>query len=274
MQEMLIIDGRSFELLGMQRGGAAVYRGKGDYLRIGPKESIEHDLALHREMEKARFPVPAILMDGEAQGQRYFVESSAGSRSFRAVFQDDIDAHSVIAEDHFDAFVGLVKKLHDAQKKHAKGPWDREEFAAGIRLSELCKELPVHAEAIRKRFDTAMKRLSSLPRALTHGDCNPANMYERGIIDLEDSFYGPLGYDAASALETIEWSPELRSYEFFAQYRFSDAQKSAYKKTFRAIAKHFADFAFCRAVWLCSGMGEWPRIQQWRFEKFIHEFLS
>jgi Ser/Thr protein kinase RdoA (MazF antagonist) len=274
MSEMLIIGGRSFELLGLQRGGAAVYRGEGEYLRIGETRAIERDLALHRAMEKARFPVPSILSDGEMQGKRYFVESSAGTHSFRAIFQEDVDAHRTIKDEHFDAFVAVMKKLHAAQKKNAKGKWSTQEFAEGIRLPELCKELPVHADAIRNRFDAAVKRLETLPRALTHGDCNPANIYERGVIDLEDSFYGPLGYDVASALVTIEWSPELRSYEFFAQYRFSEAQKAAYKKSFRSIAPHFEDFAFCRAAWLSTGMGAWPRIQQWRFEKFIHEFLS
>jgi hypothetical protein len=99
-------------------------------------------------------------------------------------------------------------------------------------------------------------------------------MYENGIIDLEDSFYGPLGYDVISALRTIEWSPEMKSFEFYAHYRFSEEQKKAYLKAFRAIAPHAEDLAFCRAVWLSSGMQAWPRIQQWRFEKLISTYLS
>ncbi|HWO07219.1 MAG TPA: aminoglycoside phosphotransferase family protein [Candidatus Paceibacterota bacterium] len=272
--ETLTLDGRRFHFLGEQRGGARVYRGEDAYLRIGPYEAIERDLGLHRAMEKAKYPVAKIIDDGELYEQRYFIESAVGDRSFRAIFQDDSDSAHGVTDDHFREFLELMKKLYTAQKRAAKGAWDTDEFAAGIRLPELCRELPVHAPAIRARFEKAISRIAALPRTITHGDCNPANMYHGGIIDLEDSFYGPLGYDVVSALMTIEWSPELRSYEFYAQYRFTEKQTQKYKAAFRGIAPHFDDFAFCRAVWLCSGMRKWPRIQQWRFEKFIHEYLS
>lgn len=270
---VLTIDAERFELLGLQKGGSAVYRGEKNYLRIGPKEGIAADRLIHQAMEKAKFPVARILSEGELNSHGYFVEESLGERSFRAAFQEDMEARSRINDAHFTAFLALMKKFYSAQKKSAKGDWDTDEFAAGIRLPELCRELPVHADAIRERFAVAIERLKPLPRALTHGDCNPANLYERGVIDLEDSFYGPLGYDIISALVTIEWAPEVKTHEFYAQYRFAPEQKAAYLKQFRQIAPHFDDLAFCRAAWLSSGMGEWPRLQQWRFEKFVHEFL-
>jgi hypothetical protein len=274
MEDRLTIDGQSFQLLGTQRGGAAVYRGERDYLRLGETQSIERDLALHRLMEKSKYPVPQILAEGELGNRKYFIESAAGARSFRAVFEEDMDSARMVTGIHFDQFLEVVKKLYAAQKKKSDGTWDKDEFADGIRLPMLLAELPSHANVIRQRFNDTADRLARLPKTLTHGDCNPANMYEGGIIDLEDSFYGPLGYDMVSALRSIEWSPEIRSYEFYAQYRFSDAQKAAYLKAFRTIAPHAEDLAFCRAVWLCTGMHEWPRIQQWRYEKFISTYLS
>jgi hypothetical protein len=81
----------------------------------------------------------------------------------------------------------------------------------------------------------------------------------------------------------MEWSPNTKNFEFYSQYRFTDAQRETYLSTFDKLLKkaklptlseHYSDFAFCRAVWLCTGMHEWPRIQQWRYEKLIESFLS
>ena len=278
------IDNQRYHLLGKQRGGAAVYRGDaGAYLRLGEREVIERDLGLHRAMERAKFPVAPLISDGELGNERYFVEQSLGQRSFRAIFQETTDASRVILKSNFDAFIGVMKKLHAAQFKANQGAWNSEEFAEGIKLPLLCKELPDHADALLKRFGEAHARLRLLPGTLTHGDCNPSNVYENGIIDLEDSFHGPLGYDQISALISIEWSPDTRDYEFVAQYRFTKVEQQHYlhmfdvlhaKYTLPPLSKFLDDLSFCRAVWLCTGMGAWPRIQQWRYEKLINTYLS
>jgi hypothetical protein len=283
METTLVIDGQSFQLLGKQRGGAAVYRGAGTFLRIGEPNVIARDLSLHREMEKKKFPVAQIVQEGTHGSLAYFVELSLGDASFRAIFQKDMEESGAIAADNFKSFLSVSKQLLVAQVKNADGNWDVGEFAGGIKLTTLCRELPAHADEIRARFMHITKRLNDLPKTLTHGDCNPANMYRGGIIDLEDSFYGPLGYDIVSALISVEWSPERRDYEFPAYYRFSGEQKKEYLKMMDAVGKKagveklsiYADeLAFCRAVWLSTGMQEWPKTQQWRFENFIDRYLS
>ena len=284
MEAEFSIDSQRYKLLGKQRGGASVYRGDaGAYLRLGSRETIDRDLGLHRAMEAAKFPVAPIISDGELGNERYFVEQSLGTRSFRAIFQEDIDVSRAIAKSNFDVFVGVMKKLFSSQLKVSQKEWHTEEFAEGIKLPLLCKELPDHAEALRTRFAQACAQLRHVPGTLTHGDCNPANIYEGGIIDLEDSFHGPLGYDQISALTSIDWSPDTRDYEFYAQYRFSDGDRAQYLRVFDALmtkaklptlSKYADDLAFCRAVWLCSGMREWPRIQQWRYEKLLNDYLS
>ncbi len=284
MDKSITIDGQHYDLLGVQRGGAAVYRGSASYARIGPKEVITRDLSLHRAMEKAKFPVAGILGEGELIGSiGYFIEEALGARSFRAIFQEDLDTRGSIQKENFDAFTGMVKKLFAAQIKCSEKKWNIDEFAEGIHLPSLLKELPDHRDALARRFEEACARLQKLPSTLTHGDCNPANMYEKGIIDLEDSFHGPLGYDAVSALMTIDWVPDTKMYEFHAQYRFTDEQKKQYLQTLSKITSkvklpnielHLEDLTFCRAVWLCNGMNEWPRTQQWRFEKLVKTYLS
>lgn len=281
-EQRLFLDGISFELLGEQRSGAAVYRGEGAYLRIGEKGAIARDLTQHRLMEEAKYPVAGIISEGELGQKGYFIEKSLGPRSFRAMFQEDCDEKGRISDANFNNFLQVMKKLHGAQLKSRALEWNVQDFAAGVNVTRLSGELSTYRAAIESRFMQAVERLQKLPGALQHGDCNPANMYMGGIIDLEDSFFGPLGYDAVSALMSIEWSPETRDHEFYAQYRFTPEHKAAYLKALSVLntkaklptlSAHFDDLAFCRAVWLCSGMHEWPRIQQWRFEKLISTYL-
>lgn len=283
MPESLVIEGKKFTLLGSQRSGAFVYRGTDSYLRIGEMAAIAHDLAQHREMERSKYPVARILSEGELDGKMYFIEESLGPASFRALFGEDYARSGSVTSGHFEAFTGIAKKLYAAQLKSKRDTWDVGEFAAGANVTKFARELPVYREEIEAKFVEKAERLKKLPGALLHGDCNAANMYEGGIIDLEDSFYGPIGYDQISALMSIEWSPDTRNYEFYAQYTFSDDQRLAYLKALNAVGKkagitdlgkYADDLAFCRAVWLCSGMREWPRIQQWRYEKFISTYLS
>jgi len=283
MPETLYIEGKEFQLLGKQRSGAAVYRGPGCYLRMGNRASIAHDLAQHREMVAAKYSVANILSEGEHEGKMYFIEESLGSQSFRALFADEYTATGAVSGKHFADFTGIAKKLYAAQLKARREAWDVGEFAAGANVTKFARELPVYRAEIEAKFVAAAERLKKLPGTLLHGDCNAANMYEGGIIDLEDSFIGPVGYDQISALMTIEWSPATRDFEFYAQYAISGDQKASYLKALNTVGKkagitdlgkHAADLAFCRAIWLCSGMAEWPRIQQWRYEKFVTTYLS
>ncbi|MEK7098424.1 MAG: aminoglycoside phosphotransferase family protein [Patescibacteria group bacterium] len=282
LEQRLFLDGISFELLGEQRSGAAVYRGEGAYLRIGEKSAIARDLLQHRLMEEAQYPVAGIISEGELGHRGYFIEKSLGTRSFRAAFQEDCDEHSRISHANFNDFLHVIKKLHGAQLKSRAAGWNVQDFAAGVNVTKLSSELPAYREAVEGRFMQAVEQLKRLPGALQHGDCNAANTYRGGIIDLEDSFFGPVGYDAVSALMSIEWSPETRDHEFYAQYRFTPEQRATYLKTLSVLnakvkapplSTHFDDLAYCRAIWLCSGMHAWPRLQQWRFEKLIREYL-
>jgi len=281
MREHITIDGENYTLLGLQKSGTGVYRGRSAYVRLGSPDVIAKDLALHREMEKQKFPVSPLLSEGEFESQAYFAEKPLGEKSFRARFQETYERTGSLDEHDVRECAAVLKKLYSAQLKNTRD-WDPEEFAHGIRLAQLCTELPQHADALRARFALALERLRKLPGVLTHGDCNPSNMYEGGVIDLEDSFYGPLGYDVVSAVYSIEWSPLTRDYEFYAQYRFTDEEKDVFMKAIDVLSKKHSspgllpfigDLQFCRVVWLCSGMGEWPRTQQWRFEKFVKSYL-
>lgn len=283
MEKSISIEGQNYELLGVQKHGAGVYRGASAYARVGDMAAIEPDYQQHLLMQTAKYPVAEILGRGNAAGMEYFLEKSLGAQSFKVRFLEDMARDGKISSESFSDFLAAMRKLFTAQLKSIEGEWQVGEFAGGIQLGVLTRELPTYRDALEKRFVEACQRLKGFPRVLVHGDCDPSNVYESGFIDVEYSFFGPLGYDMTTPLTSMEWSPDTKNFEFYSQYRFTDAQRETYLTTFDkllkkaklpALSDQYSDFAFCRAVWLCTGMHEWPRIQQWRYEKLIETFLS
>jgi len=160
---------------------------------------------------------------------------------------------------------------------------DFSEFAKGIHLDTLCEELPEYVSRIRAIFEIIKQKLSVLPFVVTHGDFNPHNLYPAGVIDFEDSFRGPFGYDLVGALAHIDYYPDSTDFEFFAKYRFSEDQKRQYFKAFDRIcteanlpllSEFKNEFEFSRAVWLLILMHKWPKLQKFRYDLFIEKFLK
>ncbi len=281
-EHVLCIGGKDFTLVVTQRVGSSVYRGNGEYLRIGPPEVIERNLLLHRMMEREGFPVAPLISEGEHDGQRYFIEKSLGNKRLNDTFADDLTARGSISDEHFQDFLEVAKKFTAAQLKTRTDTKDADAFAQAVHLPTLCKELPEYADRLRRRFTSALQKLKDVPYVLTHGDFNPANIYPSGVIDFEDAFYGPMGYDNVTALITTDWFPASKEFEYFQRYHYIERQKKEY---FDAIDRIFiaagleplsstaGELAFLRSIWHVVRMAEWPKIQKWRYDKFIATYL-
>ena len=281
MDKKLIIDGVEFELLVEQRTGTLIYRARDRYLRLGEKSVIAKDVETHKKMEGLGFPVAAIIGSGTLGTQDYFIERSVGERRFRDLFEGDMQKHGAISHEHFSQFVDITERYLMAQAKAIVAP-DPTSFTDGIHLDILREELPQYAHSLKDKVGRILHKLSAFPFVLTHGDFNPANMYPLGIIDLEDSFSAPFGFDAVSAVSTIECFPDSPEYEFYARYRFTPEQKRAYLEMcdkvstaagYPAVSLYYDDFAFCRAVWSLVRMHKWPKLQAWRYNNFIKTYL-
>lgn len=281
MDEVIEIGGERYERVKTQRAAIDVYRGARSYLRLGERPAIERALACHREMERYDYPIPRLLSEGTFGEQRYFIEESLGEETFRAIFARDYGAQKSITEAHFDSFLAIVERFAAAQVRAGK-PRNERAFGRGIHVHTLCEELPAYREAIEKRFQEALNRLATLPYVLSHGDFNPSNITPSGVIDIEDAFVAPFGFDIASALMTIDWFPDGEEYEYRAQHRFSDAQRRAYLERFDALFRadgypplsaSFDDLSYCRATWLTVRMQPWPKIQRFRYDLFIEKYL-
>jgi hypothetical protein len=282
--QKLTIAGREFEFVTSQREGiSAVYRSADSYLRIGLPKKILRDLALHKNMEKAGFPVATILGEGEENGEAYFIETSLGDKHFGDLFAEDVATTGSIRTETFQQFISICEQFARAQLTTRSETKDCAEFAKGIWLPQLCDELPDHADAIIARFETLRKHTEQLPFVLTHGDFNPNNLYPKGVIDLEDAFPGPYGYDLVSAVNHIDSFPTSEGYEYFAKYHFTEAQIQEFSERMNVISNEaglelltefWNDFEFCRAVWLAADIPNTPKLQKFRHDFVIEKFLA
>lgn len=281
VKRTITLDGRTFSLLREQRSGLALYKSEGAYARIGPPERIKRDLETHQAMQEAQYPVAKILAHGTTAAGDYFIEEALGNKTFRTLFEEDIEREGTISEKNFADFVRIVERHLIAQSRSLI-PADSTGFARGVHLEVLCEELSQYCISLPDKFQRVLQKLVDFPYVLSHGDFNPANIFPAGVIDFEDAFPGPFGFDAVAAVSTVEWFPESDEYEYFAHYRFTDAQKETYLAmcdTVSVAAGHpkisayYDDFAFCRAMWSVVRMHGWPKLQAWRYNKFIKTYL-
>jgi hypothetical protein len=287
--ENIKIEDKDFTLVKIQRDGiTAIYKENDIFLRIGDEERISRDLETHKEMLAIGFPIAQILSEGHTQNYKYFIETSLGDENFSSIFTKEINEIGKISDKSFNNFLSLTNKLGEAQLKTISDDKDFIKFSKDIHLDMLLDELPRYAENIQSRFDKAVGRLSELPFVLTHGDFNPFNTHQKGIIDLENSSWAPFGYDIISAIGTNEYFPFVKdihanNFEFISGYKFSEDQKGTYlglfdtqlaKLNLSPLSTYLEDLMFTRAIWLLVRMHKWPKIQRYRYDKFIREYLN
>jgi len=278
------VSGDSYVFVRGQRGDAsAIYKSTNAFMRIGKTDKIARDLAIHKKMEQAGFPVAKLISEGELDGQSYFIETSLGDNHLGEVFAQDVEQGGSIDSQTFDEFVSLAEAYAEAQIRTDNGDRDANALREGILLEALCEEMPTYAEKLQERFEEVQKNTKNLPSVLTHGDFNPNNLYREGVIDLEDSFYAPYGYDLVSAITHINYFPDSQEYEYFAKYRFTVDQQRKYFERLDAVSQRAGlvplsplqeDFEFCRAVWLAAKIPHVPKLQKFRFDMVVEKFLS
>lgn len=282
--ERIDIEGKTFTFVTRQRGDiSAIYRSDNLYVRIGDPERIRRDLALHKRMKEAGFPVASIVAEGEYGNEAYFVESSLGNEHLGATFAADVEQTGSIGHESFGRFLNVAEQFARAQLGTVTETRDFDAFSRGILLEKLCEELPDYARRLRQRFAEAQANLAPLPFVLTHGDFNPNNLYPAGVIDLEDSFQGPYGYDLVGAVAHIDSFPDSHEYEYFAKYRFTPEQRNLYQEMIDRVSSEASqpsptqfseDLEFCRAVWLAAGIPHTPKLQRFRYDFVISRFLD
>lgn len=265
----------------------SIYKGGDVFLRIGPKELIEKEVAYHRKLLGFGFPIAEIIGEGEYEGQSYFVEASLGEFHFGQVFTADFAKNGFVSDSIFRNLLNVAKMHAEAQLKTVSSSgFDRKEFENLIHFPVILDEAPHMAEKIKACMEKAEGHIAELPVVITHGDFNPHNIFEKGVIDWERATSAPAGYDLATNISHIFFFPRGGDYEYTGKYAFSKEQAGIYWKEIDAlyeseglpkISDYADDFIFCRGIWSAVRMQKFPKLQKWRYdlyEKLVEAYLK
>ena len=102
-------------------------------------------------------------------------------------------------------------------------------------------------------------------------------LFSNGVIDWENHFSAPFGYDLVSAVEHVGFFPE-KDAEFIAEYSFTEEQKLVYfetldrvckKRGFLPISEFKNEFRFLRLIWSLANMETFPKLRSFRYKKML-----
>jgi hypothetical protein len=264
----------------------SIFKGDGDFLRIGTKDLLVPELNLHKKLLDYGFPVPAITAEGTRGEYFYYTEASLGDELLGKVFWEDSKREGQISSEHFGNLLKLSEQFAQAQLKTATEHRDDESFYIGIHMDFILEELPELKTGLLAAFEKIKERTKALPYVLTHGDFNAYNLFEGGVIDLGSTHTAPAGYDIISNIYHTYGFPKTGDYESMRRYEFTEPQineylaamDSAYSAAGLPKVSNFKeDFILARAVWGTTRMQRYPKLQQWRYNRFkqmLSEYLS
>lgn len=226
--ETLEVGEGPFRLMKVRHGyPVAVYTNGVSFLRVGPAELIRREVDVQRRLWDSGGPVPEIIAQGVVGDRSYFIETRVGSRSWGDVFAAESQAIGSISRDSLSAWMGLTVRFLGAQQR-IELSGDLQEFWRAIEVDELAHDLPKSAGMIQRAVVRIESRLSGIPLVYIHGDFNPHNILEGGVVDFENSGRGPLGYDIVSNATNAFFFPVGSEFEMCRTYELSGPQLSAY----------------------------------------------
>ncbi|MDD5068312.1 MAG: phosphotransferase [Candidatus Pacebacteria bacterium] len=284
----IIVEGKTYiHVRTRHQVPVSIYKGNATFLRIGPKELIEKEVQFHKKLVHFGYPLAQIVGEGQYEDKSYFIESSLGEFHFGQICAQDFAKNGFVSDSTFQSLLAVTKKYAEAQLKTAsKDIFNKEEFQKLIQFETILEE----AKHLKEKSKACMKKVEShikeLPTVITHGDFNPHNIFEKGVIDWERTAYAPAGYDLVTNITQIFFFPRWGKYEYMGKYVFSKEQVDRYwteidalyeSKGLPKLSDYADDFIFCRSVWSVVRMEKWPDIQKWRYtlhEKIMDAYLK
>lgn len=255
----------------------SIYKGEGEYLRIGPKDLIQQEIKYHKNLLHFGFPIPEILVEGDYQDQSYFTESSLGEEHLGQIFRTHCN-NFVVQDSDFEKMLNVVKLFTKAQLKTVGAQsFSFADFKTLIHTDLVQEELPHLKNETHEAVSRAENRLKNVPSVLTHGDFNPYNIFEHGVIDWERGSYAPMGYDLTTNISQTFFFPLGGDFEATASCRFSPDQIHTYWKEMNVLCSeadipsltdYVNDYILFRSIWSVVRMDTWPKIQKWRYDQY------
>ncbi len=275
---VLMINGEEYTFVKVRNHmPISIYKGKDCYLRIGPKNLIQQEINYHTNLLKFGFPIPKILSEGTYLESYYFTESSFGNEHLGQIFRTNCIDFAV-SDNDFSKLFNVVQVFTHAQiNTIGTQSFTFADFKELIKVDTLLEELPALNQDTIEAMTRVEDHTKRLPSVLTHGDFNPYNIFEKGVIDWERGSYAPIGYDLVTNISQTFFFPLGGDYEFTAGCRYSEKQISTYWEQLDKICANAGisqisdfrnDFILCRSIWSVVRMDRWPKIQKWRYRQY------
>lgn len=275
---VLMIEGEEYTFVKVRSHmPISIYKGQDSYLRIGPKDLIQQEINYHKNLLGFGFPIPKILSEGIYLESSYFIESSFGNEHLGQIFRANC-TDAVVSDTDFSKLLNVVKIFTQAQiKTVGTKSFVFADFRELIKVDTLLSELPAFKQDTIEAIIRVEDNVKKLPSVLTHGDFNPYNIFEKGVIDWERGSYVPMGYDLVTNISQTFFFPLGGDYEFTAGCRYSEKQIDIYwehldtictNAGIPSVSNHKNDFILCRSIWSVVRMDRWPKIQKWRYEQY------
>jgi hypothetical protein len=261
-----------------------IYHHNNEILRIGPADIIQRELDIQTKLLSYEFPIPVIYETGQFDDDReYILEEKLGDEHFGEVFKTETVEFGEISEVTFIKYKLLLESFINAQTRTAI-KFTNEQFNQFLGISHLNsigKELVDLNNKIDKAISKIRSKVEQQDFVLSHGDFNPHNIYENGIIDLESFTFAPLGYDLGSALDHIYFFPDKEGYEMTARYEFNKNQYRELENINEKYIPNYSNissiFKIARCAFATVEMHHTPKVQEYRYEMFkivLEKFLN
>ena len=201
-----------------------IYSGEGTFLRIGPAEAIGTNLGLHKKLLSYGFPVPQIIKEGMLGGEAFYIEESVGNEVLADRLHADWKESGSVSEETFSKLLKIVDVFAKAQLATAKEGVVGEAFYNGIHMNHIVEERPDFEGEVSAAYEKIKKNVSAFPIVMTHGDFNPFNLLENGVIDFEGTFDGPAGYDLITGIYHGYLFPKGDGYEMQRMFELTTSR--------------------------------------------------
>lgn len=254
------------------------------YLHIGNNKNIKKEISYSKKLHKLGFPIPDLLEYDKIKNYSYYIERSAGKKSFGDKFCEEYKLQSQVSSNTLELLCDTICIFLSSQIKYSNRFNQKYDLRKNIMLLNVLKENPdLDVNKIEMCVSKIENRLHPLPATFSHGDLTPRNIFETGIIDLEFSSIMPIGYDVLTVpiMERF-WSFKKNNNKTYEDFSLNEEQISHYFERIETEAKKNGikdfltftdDFILLKSIWSLAHE-KYSAIQsgntlKWNFRKGI-----
>lgn len=245
-------------------------------MKLGPKDEIEKEVALYQKLKAVNIPLPSLLwFETYEDDLGRMKEEAIPGLLYSDLFTESYEKDWYIDNTFLEKFIAYQHN-HLTWQSHTIG--DKSIVSEPFnKYKYLYSEWFLDHTLIDACITKIALATKDEPQWWNHGDHNAYNIFENGVIDLEDSFFGPLWYDTITAITQNYWFPYPNSipWELTRQHVFTREQILQYLE---ALSKHpiginfmesqtFGALFLMRGIFVTVKSDSFPLLRSYRYER-------